>query len=154
MDCVTDLDHDAGWVSVKLEMAHVPPAMNETESKLMSAPDVPHEPWKTVTPLESLARKWPAVPVAAMFVSLVIALAVAVPPEAEPNAGSLIGSVARSVPESGSVVLVGAAPVRMVMLALDEPPSRRPATALTAALRAESEIFMEFPFHCLGFGPA
>jgi len=58
--------HEAGCVSVKLEMAQVPPAMNETESKLISAPEVPQEPWKTVVPSESLARKCPAVPVAAM----------------------------------------------------------------------------------------
>jgi hypothetical protein len=35
--------YDAGWVSVRLVIAQAPPAMNDTESKLMSANDGPSQ---------------------------------------------------------------------------------------------------------------
>jgi len=52
----------SGWVTVNEEMATVPPAVMDTESRLISAPDVPTEKSAMVLPSESNARAQDAVP--------------------------------------------------------------------------------------------
>lgn len=129
-------------MTVKLEQAIIPPATIVALSKTMSgvSPVKPAVPCKTVAPLESFARKWPAVPDASAVVSDVILLAVAVPDDDDPKAGSLKVNVPSSVPESASATLVGGDPVRTEIVPAPAPPSSKSTMASQAALRAAVEI--------------
>ena len=102
----------AGCVRVNAVTAQVAAVTNDKVLKLMSAPLVPTEPCAITVPAPDLIRQYPHVPVASIDESEVIAAAVAVPPEDAPKDVALKVVVARSVPLSASVVLVGAAPVR------------------------------------------
>lgn len=89
----------------------VPPATNETESKLMSEPEVPTVPCTTAAPPEVRRRKNDAVPVASADESCVIDEKVSTPDDAD---GAAVADKANSaswvLPESALFTEAGGVP--------------------------------------------